>query len=321
LAPEPNPVPASLGALLDGAIDYAGLYPPAALDLPTALDKYSRHRASPYSWMLGRFVVGVDKLPGLASLVAERNGSGRPMALSVVARAADPAFDFADQFAEDLQRIHQFKDSAPGGLTVDSIEVKTPNADPLEWLRGFHRVAGPAAGWLQANLFFEVGFAPGWERWLHRLRTEAPEAFGRRTGFKIRCGGLDKAAFPSAKRLAEFLVESKRIGGDWKATAGLHHPLPFDDAATGTVMHGFVNLFTAALLCQFEKGDVRADLVANVFEDRDPASWTFTDDAMTWRDFSVTTKSIGTARKHIATSFGSCSVDEPTDDLVSLGWL
>jgi hypothetical protein len=316
-----TPIPASLRTLLESAVDYAGLYPPASLDLPTALDKYFQHRGSPHSWILSRFVVGVNDLAGLASLVAERNGSGLPTALAVVARPASPAADFGEQFAEDLKRIHEFHLSAQGGLTIDAVEVKTPIADPLEWLREFQHVATPAAGWLKANLFFEVGLSGDWERWMHRLRSEAPEAFGRRTGFKLRCGGLDKAAFPSAKKIAEFLAACKRIGGDWKATAGLHHPLPTDDAATGAVMHGFVNLFTAALVHQFERGESRPERLIAVLEDRDADSWSLSDDAMHWRDFSVKTSQIATARKHIATSFGSCSFDEPVDDLTALGWL
>lgn len=316
-----KPIPASLRALLEGAIDYAGLYPPAGLDLPTALDKYFQHRGSPHSWMLSRFVVGVDKLEGLASLVAERNGSGLSTGFAVVLRPANSSNDFSEQFAEDLARIRQFHSSAPGGLTIDAIEVKTPLADPLDWLRGFLGVALPAAKWLTANLYFEVGIAGDWERWMSRLRNEAPEAFGRRTGFKLRCGGLEKRAFPTSKQIAAFLAACKRIGGDWKATAGMHHPLPTDDASTGAVMQGFVNLFTAALLHQFERGESRPERLIQVLDDRDPKSWSFTDDEVRWRDFSVKTSKIVTARKHIATSFGSCSFDEPVDDLVGLGWL
>jgi hypothetical protein len=58
-----------------------------------------------------------------------------------------------------------------------------------------------------------------------------------------------------------------------------------------------------------------------VLEDRDPHSWSFTDDALRWRDFEAKTTAVLTARKHIATSFGSCSVDEPIADLAALGWL
>jgi hypothetical protein len=314
-------VPASLRALLENAVDYAGLYPPAALDLPTAFANYMHHQDSPHSWMLGRFVVGADKLSALASLVAERNGSMRPMSLAVVMRAGEVAAEFGDRFAEDLQRLREVQSTTTSMPSADAIEVKVPNADPLEWLQGFQLTAIPAASWLQANLFFEVGFAGDWERRMRRLRAEASEAFGRRTGFKLRCGGLNPAAIPSSLQIAEFMAACKSMGGDWKATAGLHHPLPTDDPSLGATMHGFVNLFTAALVHQFDKGDERLERMTKVLEDRDSDSWTFTDEAMSWRDFSVKTSSISTARKHLAVSFGSCSFDEPTEDLAALGWL
>src|SRR5262245_13448346 len=52
----------SLRDLLLGLIDYAGLFPPAALDMPTATRKYAEYLESKYSWALGRFVVPVARL-------------------------------------------------------------------------------------------------------------------------------------------------------------------------------------------------------------------------------------------------------------------
>ena len=43
--------------LLAKLIDYAGLFPPAALDMATALRNYAAYREGEYGWMLGRFVV------------------------------------------------------------------------------------------------------------------------------------------------------------------------------------------------------------------------------------------------------------------------
>jgi len=57
-----NQVPGSLRALLTNLIDYAGLYPPAALSLPIALDNYKRYLESPQSWILNRLVLPVSKL-------------------------------------------------------------------------------------------------------------------------------------------------------------------------------------------------------------------------------------------------------------------
>jgi len=45
--------------LLAGLIDYAGVFPPAALPLDQAVANYARYRTSPETWMLGRFVLPV----------------------------------------------------------------------------------------------------------------------------------------------------------------------------------------------------------------------------------------------------------------------
>jgi hypothetical protein len=55
-------IPASLRALLSNLIDYAGLYPPAALPLQDVAEKYAAYRASPHSWMLNRVVLPSVKL-------------------------------------------------------------------------------------------------------------------------------------------------------------------------------------------------------------------------------------------------------------------
>jgi hypothetical protein len=52
----------ALRTLLAGAIDYAGLFPPAALDMPAAARNYAAYRAGPYSWALGRFIVPSARL-------------------------------------------------------------------------------------------------------------------------------------------------------------------------------------------------------------------------------------------------------------------
>ena len=51
----------SLRILLDGLIDYAGLFPPAALAMHDATRNYARYRESEHSWALGRFVVQSER--------------------------------------------------------------------------------------------------------------------------------------------------------------------------------------------------------------------------------------------------------------------
>jgi hypothetical protein len=51
----------SLRALLGNLIDYAGLYPPAALPLIIVTERYRGFRASPEKWILNRLVLPTDK--------------------------------------------------------------------------------------------------------------------------------------------------------------------------------------------------------------------------------------------------------------------
>ena len=63
-APTSN-VKESVRTLLTGAIDYAGLFPPAGLPMSEAVINYAMYRNSNYHWMLGRFVLSVAQLDDL----------------------------------------------------------------------------------------------------------------------------------------------------------------------------------------------------------------------------------------------------------------
>ena len=58
-------LPASLRALLSNLIDYAGLYPPAALPLREVSERYQTYRESPHGWMLNRLVLPAAQLMDL----------------------------------------------------------------------------------------------------------------------------------------------------------------------------------------------------------------------------------------------------------------
>jgi len=135
---------------------------------------------------------------------------------------------------------------------------------------------------------------------------------------KIRTGGVTPDAFPSAATIAEFIRACAEHGVPFKATAGLHHPircvkpLTYEaDAPRGT-MHGFVNVFLAAALPAHAE---------EILLDNDPRSFSFEDDAASWRGLSVATETLADIRRDFAIAFGSCSFAEPVADLQELEWL
>ena len=244
----------SLRALLEGLIDYAGLFPPAALSMQDAVRNYARYRDEEFAWALGKFVVPADR-----------------------------ADEVPSEFPQSI-------------LGID--EVKAANANDVA------RIADAAQGRTVYVEITDIALLDAIAR--HRLRA------------KIRTGGVTPDAFPPIGNVAEFLRACKAAGVAFKATAGLHHPLrclkPLtyaSDAPTGT-MHGFLNVFLAAALLE------HADAILG---EEDAGAFAFDDEAASWRGHRVTTEEIRVMRSNFATSFGSCSFEEPISDLRALGWL
>jgi hypothetical protein len=52
----------AIRTLLSGLIDYAGMFPPAALSMEESSRNYEAYRAGPHSWALGRFIVPSARL-------------------------------------------------------------------------------------------------------------------------------------------------------------------------------------------------------------------------------------------------------------------
>jgi hypothetical protein len=141
---------------------------------------------------------------------------------------------------------------------------------------------------------------------------------------KVRTGGLTPDAIPPASGLADFIARAAMLRRPFKATAGLHHPIRSDRALTYAadsprgVMHGFVNVFTAAAFAWH--GENR-DFILDLLNETNPATFDFSGEELRWRGASLTAEQIAEARCDFAHSFGSCSFEEPLDDLRELGWL
>jgi len=238
----------SLEKLLADLIDYAGMFPPAALSMEEALENYRRYRDGKHAWMLGRFIV--------------------------------PAVRAAE---------------VPADVPVNVIEAKTERRRPGGWPGG---VPPPYIEITDLNL-------------IEDLARDGLRA-------KLRTGGLTPEAFPSSKDIANFLRKCAQHGVAFKATAGLHHPirctkpLTYEPNAPRGTMHGFINLFMAAALLPHAEA---------ILEEQEPQAFAFDDDAASWRNHAVLTDDLERLREQFAISFGSCSFEEPINDLQELGWL
>lgn len=288
----------ALRPLLTGVVDYAGLFPPAALDMPAAVRNYADYLRDPDSWMLGRFVLPVARLDEFS---AEREVVQNETEWKISALIGADA-------ADDIAAARQFNEQQAGRARIDTLEGKLASA------RSIDAAAKLADGDFALYAEIPVDSDPV-------LLVAAIADAG--INAKIRTGGVTADAFPPADQIVRFMRRCAEKHVLFKATAGLHHPLRSEhrltyapDAPRG-VMYGYLNVFlTAALLQRLSDGDARA-----LLEERDPNAIVVQRDTITWRRHELRADEINAARELIASSFGSCSFREPVDELRDLSLL
>jgi hypothetical protein len=282
----------AISILLSGFFDYAGLYPPAGLNLETGWRNYLSYRHGKHTFALGRLVVDLNRVEELRRTAGD---SMRGLRLSVLAPGT-----------ANWNSLFRLIDD---GMPIESIEIKADRASEIESITK-HLPAG-------LTTYFEV---PVDSRNSELL--DAICAVGARV--KLRMGGLIQEAFPSPQTTARILQELSDRHLSFKATAGLHHPLRSRHSFTDTpdspagMMNGFVNLCCASALIHF--GGDGCDATP-VLEETDVFSWQVKPDAITWRSFRWSAEQLQETRQEFLISIGSCSFTEPIEDLGALGWL
>ena len=280
----------SMGALLRNAVDYAGLFAPASLDLAASLANYRAYRAGGDAWALGSLILPVSALSEFERSAGVEEGIPVSVVLGV-------------QPERDLQEI------AERSRSYKLFECKLPDAARL---RGIMKELPEGA-----RMFFEVDAG-----------SASPDVFaaihGAGASAKIRTGGVVRSAIPSAQDVARFLCCCARAALPFKATAGLHHPVRgryrltyADDAPYGT-MHGFVNVLFAAGLVYHGASEREA---CEVLEETRGGAFSFGPDGVSWRDCRLSVEQISTVRTKFFAGFGSCSFTEPVEESRALGWI
>ncbi len=291
----------AMRALLEGLVDYAGLFPPAQLDMGAAVAQYADHLRGDERWMLGRFIVAsprLDEFEGAAAALLPRDTAAKPWHLSVLA---------GQDGAEDAERVWAFNErhahAAAGRAVVDAMEIRAATAEAIG--RGVRSVPRGI------RIFVEVPIAQDPIDLIHAIA-------GTGAGAKVRTGGVTPHAFPSPAELARFIRICTDSNVPFKATAGLHHPLRGEyrltyetDSPSGT-MYGFLNVFLAGV---FAGKGLGLDELERLLQESNPAAFSFDDGGIGWHGHRVDLADIRHARVRGGTAFGSCSFTEPVADL------
>jgi hypothetical protein len=290
----------AIRTLLQGSIDYAGLFPPAEVDMHTALENYARYSSGPSSWALGRFIVPVSRL-------GEFEAHLPPIALHPIDSPWRVAALLGMNVEADVHAIDEFnRRHTNGGVRIDSAEVKaTSEADIGEIIQILPSTL---------QTYIEVPVDPDPSNLIRSIGQG-----GRRA--KVRTGGVTQEAFPRALDLLRFARAAVDNRVPFKATAGLHHPLratyrlTYAENSPLGRMFGFLNLMLAVA---FLRSGMNESDVLRVLDEDDPSAFQADDSAISWRGATVDIKALSEARRLGMVSFGSCSFTEPIDDLQSL---
>jgi hypothetical protein len=292
----------AIQTLLRASIDYAGLFPPAALDMASAVHNYARYHSGAEAWALGRFIVPAPRLSEFEAAAATHLSASTSPRWQLGALVSDLGSDLP--LITAFNRRHAARPE--GGAVVDSVEVKGSSVSAIQ------ETVSEIPRHLQAYVEIPIEEDPA----------ELIAAIGRQGArAKVRTGGVAREAFPRSTDLVRFMARC--IGADvpFKCTAGLHHALRAEyrltyapDSLSG-VMFGFLNVFvTAALL----RSGLPASDAEQALEESSPQAFQVGEREIAWRGHRLDNAALKAARERTIISFGSCSYTEPLDELQAL---
>ena len=303
--------------------DDAALFPPGSAPMPAAVAAHRARRSA----LVGPFVVPVALLGGVPLGLAP-DGVLLGSAPGEVPLGSSP-----DAVPLDSAPGGALAGSGPGGAAGDSssggalggsgsagvpLEIALI-AGPLDLPAAVARIAGEPAVRLVAVEMPVAADAAQARSTVRAMRETLPPEVSTavelpRTGrrdevldvlagagcrAKLRTGGLRADLFPPVGELAATIRACTGRGVAFKCTAGLHHAIAHRDPATGFAHHGFLNVLLAAARPDDAEDQLRrTDSAAIAAEVRDCAG-----------------------ARSVFTSFGTCDVGEPVDDLIGLGLL
>ena len=300
-------VAVALRALLDHSIDYAGMFPPCALELEPALANQARYVRLEESWMLNAFVLPVAQFAAAKQFLPLFDPA-HPLSISALGPRTENAVAFREALVETDAAIRSLSAHNVDLVSISQLEMFLPGDVEANLLSEARSILG------DLPVFWEAP-ADRAERTIALLAQHNSTADLPTFGYKMRTGGVTADAFPTSGQIAPALVAPATHQVPIKFTAGLHHPLRQYRDEVQTKMHGFLNVLGAAVLAAEHRWD--AAQVAAMLDDESVSAFVFDDESFSWREWKIDLQRIKDRRRFV-TTFGSCSFDEPREDLRAL---
>jgi len=301
----------AIARLLSKSIDYAGLFPPAGLPVSEAIEMFKRYLQGRESWIINSIVLPIDRLTEAAGFFGDT-----PLRLTAIPRSTEDSHQWLGRLEEDCSQLRSFLAAHPL-IAIQALEIPLPKpGDASEIAKRVEELV-PLVN--DQRVFLELPL--GESSFRDELAATIAALQRHRLslwGIKLRMGGTVPDAFPSTSMVADVLATVRDNQIPIKFTAGLHHPLRHWNNDLGVHMHGFINVLMAAMFahaCRLPPKNIET-----IVADERSKDFVFSGNVARWLDLPIRTELIEDLRRLIL-GFGSCSVDEPLDDLRTLGWV
>lgn len=276
-------------ALTAALVDDAAVFPPGLAPLPAALSAHGSALRETWGALVGPLLVPASSVEELLGLLHDAGDPLDPVDVVLVADTGVPGLAAARNLLLDLDAVD-----------LVGVEVALPgDLAPAEAAAG---VLDSLATTVPAAI--EVPLVPGWQEALDVLAADGAERA------KFRCGGPSAASIPEPGDLAAAILACLERDLPFKLTAGLHRAVRGQDTTEGRPHHGFGNVL-AAVAAGLRGADAAG--VTDVLRETSP-------DAVGALLAGIDGPAAVAVRRRF-TSFGSCSLTGPRDDLRTLGVL
>lgn len=274
--------------LFTALVDDAGLFPPEELPMDRAVARHRQDLAGASTVLSHRFICPALRLDELRTELTEQDRFEVSVIAALVPAAIAAAVATID--ADPRLSLAALEGVLPADWATDPDRVIAAVAELPTDVPAYLEI--PLTGGAAAAVDFLA--AQGWSA-------------------KIRCGGVRADLFPTAEQLATAIEGCVAAGVAFKATAGLHHAVRYQDSATGFTHHGFLNILVAVTRAVAGRGH---DAIVQALLSTDGRS--LVEEIDTAHDGGTTT---GITARDIFLSYGSCSTADPITDLIGLGLL
>ncbi len=299
-----------LERVTDGLFDYAGMFPPAALNFEDALSESARFPETLHDPELvaNDLVLTPEALEKLDEAALHHAGfAGRPCRVCLVGVSVQDAVAMAGRVKEfNLMRHRQ---NPPQRINALELHFEDEGFRTVqEAVKGARKILGKKVALYLEPKWDDERMAGGFDgvmAILDDINEGSPKV-----GLKVRCGGPTKL---SHIMLARVMGYANHRSIPLKFTQGLHHAFAGDPRHDNK--HGFLNCVFGLRL--HRDTSMSLDELVACLADDEPANFVW-EEGIGWRGHRVGMQSVVESASAVPFAIGSCSIHEPDAELKEL---